>query len=177
MYIILELTLFASRLNNQIFLYISWKPFSDAKSINAFFLLNGQIIKCLSSFQSSKQSIAEGEDNPGRVLMVVSLLPTQYWYPALIDLLIGTPLILPLGNLFLLHSMEKHPLHKNLTLIACRLSGKIWKCERFCEKFQILSWLLRDQVQNNNTQAIFENGFRSQINEKLVQFKFCGPSP
>lgn len=37
MYLILELNLFASRLNKQIFLYISWKPFSDAKSINAFF--------------------------------------------------------------------------------------------------------------------------------------------
>lgn len=37
MYLILELNLFASRLNKQIFLYISWKPFSDAKSINVFF--------------------------------------------------------------------------------------------------------------------------------------------
>lgn len=39
-----ELDLFASRLNKQIYLYCSWKPDPDAKFINAFFLLNGQVI-------------------------------------------------------------------------------------------------------------------------------------
>lgn len=167
-----EVDLFASRLNKQIDLYCSWKPDPDAKFINAFSFKWTGYYYAFPPFSLISRTLQKLRTDQAECLMVVPLWPTQCWYPVLMDLLIRIPLILPRGILSLPHSREKHPLHKKLTLIACRLSGKIWKCERFREKLQTSSWLPGDQVQNNNTQAIFENGFRSQIKGKLVQFKF-----
>jgi hypothetical protein len=43
--------------------------------------------------------------------------------------------------------MEKiHPLHSQLNLIACRLSGKIWKTKEFQIKLPKSYWLLGEAV-------------------------------
>lgn len=72
--------------------------------------------------------------------MVAPLWPTQCWYPVLNDLLIRTPLILPRGILSRPHSREKHPLHKKLTLKACRLSGTIRTISRKASDIIMASW-------------------------------------
>jgi hypothetical protein len=150
-----ELDLFASRLNKQLKLYCSWKPDPDAKFINAFSFQWTGYYYAFPPFSLISRTLQKVRADQAECLMVVPLWPTQCWYPMLMELLIQTPLILPREILSLPHSREKHPLHKKLTLVACRLSGKIWKCERYREKLQISSWRPGDQGQNNNILKLY----------------------
>ena len=59
-------------------------------------------------------------------MVLVPLWPTQPWFPKLVRMIISTPLVLPLGALELAFKKDsKYPRHKNLSMVACPVSGKM----------------------------------------------------
>jgi hypothetical protein len=66
----------------------------------------------------------------------------------LMEMLIDYPVLLThRKNLLRIPGMEKiHPLHSQLNLIACQLSGKIWKTKEFQIKLPKSYWLLGEAV-------------------------------
>jgi len=123
-----DIDLFASRLNNQLDRYISWKPDPGAEAVNAFtldwskcyfyafppFALIG---RCLTKIMSDK---AEG-------ILVAPKWTSQYWYPKLMQMQVGqTYTLCRCENLLMMPNTGKlHPLNNNLDLLVCRLSGNL----------------------------------------------------
>ena len=126
-----------------------------------------KLLSYFSSFQSNQQNFTEVENGPGRVFDSGTVVANPVLVSSAHGLVDKNPVDSTARD-----SREKHPLHKKLILIACRLSGKTWKCKKYRESLQISSWLPGDQGQNNNTQATYENEFCLLIKGRLVQYKF-----
>ena len=139
----LNIDLFASRLNNQLDAYCSWKPdpgctYVDAFSINwsnfNFFAFPpfSLIPKCV---QKIIQDKAKG-------ILLIPVWPTQTWFPLVLQLLYSQPWIFkPSPNLLRhAHFKEPHPLHKTLHLMVCPLSGTPLHSKTFLQTLPTSSW-------------------------------------
>ena len=169
---IFSIDLFASRLNAKNSKYASWKPDPSALFVDAFskpwsefpnfyaFPPFSVIMKCL-------QKISLEENVQGT--LIVPFWPTQPWFPKLMRMLIAPPLILPLNILHLPFKLTiKHKQTKTLHLIACHISGNILQTEDF-QKNLLPSYVLHgDPVQLDNMNHIFNSGFISVVDKKLI---------
>ncbi len=169
-----EIDLFATRLNTQLPVYISWKPDPGAIGVDAFtqnwaskffyafppFCL---IAKCL---QKIEQDEAEG-------LIIVPKWPTQSWFPKLLSLLIEEPLILRRSKqlLELPGTTEQHPLINSMFLLSCRVSGVPSQIERFQRRLRMLYCHHGEMELRDSIQHILNNGNNFVINNRLITCK------
>ena len=122
-----DLDLFATRLNTQLEKFVSWRPDPEAIGVDALVLRWTEwkgyafppfclIGKCLKKVREDKALL----------VLVAPVWRSQPWYPALLELLIDFPLILPADPALLTdHSGKPHPLIATgqLQLAAWKLSG------------------------------------------------------
>ena len=93
----LEVDMFASRLTHQLPRYFSWRPDPSAEATDAF-------TQDWSQFQGYANppwclllpTLAEIQREKAKVVLVAPLWKTQPWYPLLLQLLIGIPLLIPI---------------------------------------------------------------------------------
>ncbi len=125
-----DIDLFASRINKQIDCYASWRPDPDAVFIDAFseswasyysyifppFSVIARVLRKL---------CLEGAE----AIMVYPHWPTQAWFPRLMQMTIGDPIVLPWGCLEMPQRKALiHPLDRKLHLRVSRVSGaNIWR--------------------------------------------------
>lgn len=122
-----DIDLFASRSNHKCPRYVSWKKDPGSEAIDAFTISWKEfyfysfppfsiILKVLRKICKDK---AEG-------IMVVSDWPAQPWYPLFRSMLVSKPLqFKPNQELLFSCNREQHPLWRNLSLVAGKLSGKV----------------------------------------------------
>ena len=82
-------------------------------------------------------------------LLIVPLWPTQTWWPPLTRMLIQPPLVLPNrhNTLYLPQNPSAvHPLHSQMSLLLCHLSGNIYKVKAFHRQLQTSSCSLGVQA-------------------------------
>ena len=119
--------LFASMLNYQFKPFVSWRPDPEAMAIDAFSLeWREQYFYAFPPFSLINRVLQKVEQDQSQGIIIVPMWNTQVWFPRLLHLLIDFPITLPKGprTLLLPFNWEKaHPLHKKLTLLACKLSG------------------------------------------------------
>ena len=121
-----DIDLFASRLNTQMPIFVSWRPDPDAYAVDAFSLNWAEfsfyafppfclIAKCLQKISFDQ---AEG-------VMILPKWPTQPWYGRMLQMLVHEAMPLKKSRTLLIQpgSDKIHPLHNKLTLLCCRLSG------------------------------------------------------
>ena len=135
--------LFATRLNNQLDRYISWRPDLGAILTDAFqaswkelegyafppFALIG---KCLQKVRAEQSTI----------VLVAPVWRNQAWFPMLLDLAVELPLLIPHSNSLLLDPRgEPHPLLRSnrLTLAAWKISDDSTLQLEFQKKLQPFS--------------------------------------
>ena len=133
-----DVDLFATRLNTQLEKFVSWRPDPEAIGADALqltwtnwkgyafppFCLIG---KCLKKVREDKALL----------VLVAPVWRSQPWYPALLELLIDFPLILPADPVLLTdHSGKPHPLivTGQLQLAAWKLSGVDRRQKEFQKK-------------------------------------------
>jgi hypothetical protein len=120
-----DIDLFASRLNKQFALYAAYKPDPEAVAVHAFtmswtplklyaFPLFSVIPLVLNKICIEK---AQG-------IVVIPDWPTQSWYPKAVQMMVQTPMLLKARKDLLHLPVQIHPLHANLHLLVCLLSGK-----------------------------------------------------
>ena len=124
-YGILDIDLFASRLNHKIEPYVSWRPDPNAKAINAFTLNWGQFCAYMfppfSVLGAVLQKIRKDE---ATAVLIFPVWPTRPWFSTLLGLLIRQPNLLPRHCLHLPHDQKKsHPLKEKLVLAVGMFSG------------------------------------------------------
>lgn len=166
-----DVDLFASRLNNQCSLYCSWKPDPSASYVDAFTVDWGKInnpylfppfsviMRCLQKICTDKT----------RATLITPLWSTQPWFPKMMHMLVEPPVVLPLNVLRLPFKRDVvHKQHKNLRLIACRLSGSSMESNSFLNKQSPLSVLPGGTLPNFSIKYILKNGFISVVKGNLI---------
>ena len=119
--------LFASRSNYQIKPYISWRPDPEAVHVDAFtYDWSNELFYAFPPFSIIPRVLQKIREDRATGILVVPNWPSQPWYPALRSLLIATPFMARRAK-DLLHlptrPQELHPLHKQLDVVLCLLSG------------------------------------------------------
>ena len=74
-------------------------------------------------------------------MIIIPYWLTQIWFPALMEIVTDNPIVINRKKnlLTLPHRGQQHPLGKELTLLACRVSGKFSKVDDFLKHQQIFS--------------------------------------
>ena len=169
-----EIDMFAFRINFQMKPYMSWGPDPHAVAVNAFTLDWGKyFLYAFPPFSVISQVLQKVEQDQAETILVVPQWPTQAWYPKLLKLLIANPILVPPdnNNLRLPFNPDKlHPLGGQLSLMACRLSGRPSKVKEFHLQLKKLPSTLGGQAPKNNTRSTWKNGRDLQINGLQIPF-------
>ena len=170
-----NLDLFASRLNAKVPLFVSWHPEPGCHSVDAFNL-------CWTSYQCyafppfcliGRVLSKLQRDNVHPFLLIAPIWPTQTWYPALLNLSVMKPILLPVLNnlLYLVNKPTLHPLRNKLRLAAWILSANISKREAFLNKQPNCYVHPGQRAQKSNIDLPGTNGVAGVVKNKLIHFK------
>lgn len=169
-----SIDLFASRLNNKVGNYCSYKPDPYAAHIDAFTIDWGKFNCCyiFSPFSMTSRCITKVKTDRAQAILVCPLWPTQYWFPALMNILVDRPRVIRRSRtlLTLPHTDEEHPLWRKLTLIVCRVSGIPSEAEDFQRKQPVSSLLPGENLPEVSTAHTSPNGYFSVVNNRLVRY-------
>ena len=164
-----KIDLFASRLNNKLPIYVSWKPDPNAMYIDAFsFCWTDLNFYAFPPFSVILRTITKVYSDAATGILICPMWPTQAWFPKLMKMLIAPPLILPRDSLFLPFTPDVRHKQKDLCLMACLLSGKASKTEDFQKTLPISCAPLGDQIHLNSTLSILKNGLISVMKGKSI---------
>ena len=170
-----NIDLFATRLNAQLEHFVSWRPDPNSVGTDALqlpwdrwegyafppFCLIG---RCLRKVREDKASL----------VLVAPVWRSQPWYPALLELLVDFPLILP-GNPMLLTDPfnNPHPLivAGQLQLAAWKLSSVDSKQKEFLKKLPNCWQPDGVEAQIQHTRAPGRDGIAGAVYGKLIPFQ------
>ena len=165
-----EIDLFASRLNKKVDKYCAWKPdpfaaFIDAFSANwvsFYFYAFPPFSMILRSLEKVSREQSSG-------VILVPLWTTQAWFPKVMRMLIGVPLVLPLGALQLpFKKKAKHKLVKNLRIVACPISGICSHSKAFLNGPLTLCVPPGQKAPPININTILKDGIISVLGSRLI---------
>ena len=171
--VILDIELFASRINCQIKPYVSFHPDPGAIAVNAFHMSWKQFQAYIfPTFCLIPRILQKVQAEQCTVVMDVPRWPTHVWWPKLMNQLIAPAIILPNKKTTLIlpsNPEETHPLHPHLKLTICHLSGNLSKIKGF---WQLLptSPNRGDKGPLNNTDLTSRNESVTAVRGKLIQF-------
>lgn len=164
--------LFASRINNQVPSYCSWRPDPGAMHVDAFSLnwARFKLSYIFPPFSLIARCLQKLKAEGARVWMVVPLWQSQPWMGTLLGMLIDYPRLISQKTAVLVHpsSGEDHPIMRNTHLMACLLSGSTYEHEEFLRTVQTSSWLLGNQAPRNNTARTLSAGHNFVLEGTLV---------
>lgn len=170
-----QVDLFATRLNCQLSQYVSWQPDPFAMATDAFqipwkdfmgyaFPLFALIGRCLQKVRQEECSL----------LLIAPFWCTHTWYPALLELLIDDPLLLPARRDLLRDPFNRyHPLllRKQLQLVAWKVSGNHTLRVEFRSKLPSLSSQDGVRAQTQLTSQVGGNGIAGVFGGRLIPFR------
>ena len=136
-----DIDLFASRVNNQLPVYVSFTPDPYAFWVDSFTLdwslYKGYIFPPFGIILKVLQKI---ELDQALCVIIVPLWTSQTWFPKLLKLLIDHPVLLPSRPYPVRHPLtgQVHP--TKTKMMACILSGKVCLRKAFQESLQKLSY-------------------------------------
>ena len=124
-----NIDLFASRTNTQLPVYCSWRPDPQAKVVDAFSVLWSQDCPYLSlPFNLIGRALTKiCQEELEYACLIAPVWPAQVWYPQLLKMLVGNPVLLPMEQDLLLDpGSNPHPLilEGHMFLTAWPVSGK-----------------------------------------------------
>ena len=170
-----DIGLFASRLNFQTSVYVSWCPDPGAWAVDAFsfcwrefkpyifppFSLLGRIL--------TKLKVEEVPD----ALVIAPWWPTAHWYPPLLQLLVQRPILLPQWDELLTLPQEDflHPLKDVMRLAAWHVSGITYRSEEFLHGQPAMCSSHGVQGQKSSTQRLGNVFVAGVIGNREILFK------
>ncbi|XP_077991021.1 uncharacterized protein LOC144445357 [Glandiceps talaboti] len=165
--------LFASRLNNQLRHFVSWKPDPDAVHIDAFTInWKSHYFYAFRPFSVIGRCTQKVAVDQATGILITPLWPTQPWFTQLLQMLVDHPLLLPrMDNLLRFpNSQRLHPLRKKLQLIACLVSGNHLKSKTYLEGQPRSSWHLGDRAPRNSMERTPEGGYSFVVKSRQIHF-------
>ena len=170
-----DIDLFASRLNYRLKPYVSDKAVPGALAVDAFTVQWSQyVFYAFPPFSVIMRVLQKIQQDQATGLVVVPFWPTQTWWPPLTRMLIQAPLVLPKrkNTLYLPQDPNAvHPLHSQMSLLLCHLSGNICKVREFHLQLPTLLCSPGVPATGSNTALTLRNGWNTVVNGKLIQFR------
>lgn len=166
--------LFATRINNQVENYVSWRPDPQAIAVDAFTLnwSSYNLAYLFPPFSLLGRILQKIEQDAARVVLIAPVWTTQSWFPKLLRLVTTQPRLLP-SQPHLLYLPRKldlcHPLHNKLRLAAFSLSGIISECKEYRRGLPASSSTHGELPLRSNTGLICQNGFIFVVAGVLMQ--------
>lgn len=164
--------LFASRLNNKLKEYSSYKPDPHAKFVDAFSENWGtNFCYIFPPFSVIGPVLKKITEDKAEVILVAPLWPTQSWFPKMLHLLVDCPRLLPVSKTLLTLPSDKtksHPLLQKLHLTAFRLSGNPSKTRDYQRMLSKLSCNHGVIQLKNNIGVISKSGCVFAMRDKLI---------
>ena len=168
--------LFASKMNHQLPVYCSWRPDPGALVVDAFSISWAQNTPylfppfCLVGRALSKIQ----REGVAYACLIAPAWLTQVWYPQLLSMLVGLPLLLSDHDDLLL-SPERHPhplqLEGSLHLTAWPVSSNSMKCNEFLSELQTSSSIPGEETPTLPITQLGRNGIAGVLNEVPIQFQ------
>ena len=138
MFLTPSVDLFATAINTQLPVYVSWKPDTASLCVDAFSMSWSQGL--LYAFQPFSRCLQKIQEDKATVLMVLPLWPLKIWSPRALQLLTSMPRLLPRSCLTLPQDTAMvHPLGSQLRMAAMLLSGDPLKTETYRRKLPVSS--------------------------------------
>ena len=164
--------LFASRLNNQLERYISWRPDPGAFAVDAFTVGWSQMFSyAFPPFSMIGRALMKISQDAATVLMVVPVWPTRVWFSRALQLLVEPPRILPMNSLDLPQAPHvRHPLGRKLVMAAMLLSGDPLRIGEYRRRLQNSSLARGDWGRARSIGRISRDGGSFLSEGKLIQF-------
>lgn len=123
-----EVDLFASRCNAKCPVFVTWKSDPDAWTVDAF-TLSWKKLKfyAFPPFSLILKMIQKIINDKAEGIVVVPYWPTQPWFPLFKRLIVSETITFsPCPNLLKSPFRSTHALHRTLSLVAAKLSGKLY---------------------------------------------------
>jgi len=165
-----SIDLFASRLNKQIDVFVSWFPEPGAVFADAFHMSWHTVIPYIFPPFSLMGKIINKlkQDEVERAILVFPLWRSQYWFPSLMEIISDFPVRLPRHRdlLVLAHSGEVHPLSPNL--VAASVSGRPCVVREFQQRLQPSSSLPGEKGLSNSMILHGGSGYLGVLRGKVL---------
>ena len=132
-----EVDLFASRLNAQLPVFVSYHPDPEAIHINTFSISwQGRPFYAFPPFAVIGKVLHKIILDVATGIIVVPSWPTQPWYSLLMKLLTDIPILLHANKTLLQHpaNSKPHLLANKLNLLVCIISGKTQEQQTFQQR-------------------------------------------
>ena len=131
-----EIDLFASRMNNKLSNYFSWRPDPFASGINAFaHSWDKKYGYAFPPFNQISKIIYKLTEHPSCIIILICpFWPSQPWFPSLSKYFVDFPLLLPSHSSLLRCPGQPnlvHPLLPKMQLVACKLSANSYLQRNF----------------------------------------------
>lgn len=160
----LPIDLFASRLNNKLQKYVSFRSEPNAYAVDAFsFQWSNEFSYIFSLFVLIPRILQELEEDKAEAVMIAPIWITQVWWASLLQLISRPCFELPKPQqiLRLPHKQNyRHP-HKKMCLGVFRLSGDRSKARAYLQTQLASSWNHGESPPRNNMMYTSGNGFLS----------------
>lgn len=156
-----EVDLFASRLNNQLKTYISWRPDPGATAVDAFSVpwSKYRLVYIFPPFCLLLKALNKLARDKCTAIIVVPYWPTQTWFSRLFRMLIACPVLLRRCPGVLKHPCRSHETLPKMTLMACLVSGNNSKTEAFLRQRRQSSCTHGGEGHRRNIGDIVKSGF------------------
>ena len=158
----LNIDLFASRLNNQLDTYCSWKPDPGCTYVDAFSIIWSNFnFFAFPPFSLIPKCVQKIIQDKAKGILLMPVWPTQTWFSLVLQLLYSQPWIFkPSANLLRhAHFKEPHPLRKTLHLMVCPLSGTPLHSKSFLQTLPTSSWPHGGHELINSTKTMWKGGW------------------
>ena len=170
-----RLDLSASRTSHQLPLYFAWRPDPFSQGTDAMQQNWGRtFLYALPPFCLISRVLQKIiKDQTEKVILITPTWHTQPWYPQLLRMLSGKPVLLPKQNNLLKNPLgNSHPLmiKGSLRLAAWKISGKDYVCQEYQKQLPHLSQNAGEMVQRGIMSRPGVSGLAGVIKNKLIQF-------
>lgn len=168
-----DIDLFASRLNAQTEVYVSWKPDPKAKFTDAFSLnWSGYYFYAFPPFCLISRCVQKIIRESATGILIIPSWTTQAYFSVVLELLIDMPRILKASARNLVHPsiVGPHPMHNQLDLLVCKLSGDRSKSLAFREKLLRSSCVPGERTPTNSTRSTLKNGLSFVVKNQLIPY-------
>ena len=168
-----QVDLFATHLNTQLPLFVSWHPHPAAWATNAFALKWTHLLAyAFPPFILINKVILKIQAEKAHILLITPNWPTQVWWPSLLAMSVSHPILIPPSNMLLTlpPTGRAHPMAERLSLAVWDVSADTTSQKVYQSGLLKSSSPHGDEVLPRNTMRLGLSGVAGVIHGKVVPF-------
>ena len=168
-----QVDLFATHLNAQLPLFVSWHPHPAASATNAFSLKWTHLLAyAFPPFILINRVVLKIQSERAHVLLITPNWPTQVWWPSLLALSVSHPILLPPTRtlLTLPPTGRTHPMAEKLSLVVWDVCGDTTRQKAYLNGLRKSCLPHGDEALPRNTMQLGQSGVAGVIQGKVIPF-------